>query len=115
MAYGVSVVGVLPALLTKGPLEVIRDHYTKMGSIFSLHCAISASEGDLLGWTGRSSHFFKGLDSEISQDEVSRFAVLGVAFDVNYATRQEHYRFFGDTTKPAKLRSLMVHEVEVCM
>uniref|UniRef100_A0A0E0ED80 Uncharacterized protein n=1 Tax=Oryza meridionalis TaxID=40149 RepID=A0A0E0ED80_9ORYZ len=67
-----------------------------------------------------SSHFFTGLDSEISQDEVSQFIIptfcSGVTFDVDYATRQEQFRFFGDAMKPAKLRSyvsLMVHEVEV--
>uniref|UniRef100_A0A453B9L0 Obtusifoliol 14-alpha demethylase n=1 Tax=Aegilops tauschii subsp. strangulata TaxID=200361 RepID=A0A453B9L0_AEGTS len=70
MAPGAPLVGILPALLAKGPLQVIRNAHTEMGS---------------------------------------------VAFDVDFATRREQFRFFGDAMKPAKLRTyagLMVREVE---
>uniref|UniRef100_A0A453QA65 Obtusifoliol 14-alpha demethylase n=1 Tax=Aegilops tauschii subsp. strangulata TaxID=200361 RepID=A0A453QA65_AEGTS len=63
VAAGVPLLGVLPALLAKGPLHVIRDAHTEMGS---------------------------------------------VAFDVDFTTRREQFRFFGDAMKPAKLREVEV-------
>ncbi|RLN35459.1 obtusifoliol 14-alpha demethylase-like [Panicum miliaceum] len=103
-------------LLIKGPLGLIRDHYTRLGSVFTvrlLHLKLTLVGPDV------SSHFYQGLDSEISQDEVSQFTIPtfgpGVAFDVDYATRREQFRFFGDAMKPVKLRTyaqLMVREVE---
>jgi sterol 14-demethylase len=115
---GFPLLGDLPALLTKGALELIRDRYTRLGSVFTvrlLHLKVTFLVGPDV-----SSHFYHGLDSEISQDEVSQFTIPtfgpGIAFDVDYATRREQFRFFGDAMKPAKLRTyaeLMVHEVEV--
>ncbi|CAN6205782.1 unnamed protein product [Urochloa humidicola] len=114
---GVPLLGDLPALLAKGPLELIRDRYTRLGSVFTVrvfHLKLTFLVGP-----EASGHFYHGLDSEISQDEVSQFTIPtfgpGVAFDVDYATRREQFRFFGDAMKPAKLRSyaeLMVREVE---
>ncbi|VAH00816.1 unnamed protein product [Triticum turgidum subsp. durum] len=116
-AAGAPLLGILPSLLTKGPLQVIRDAHAEMGSVFTvslLHRKVTFLVGPDV-----SSHFFQGLDSEISQDEVSQFTIPtfgpGVAFDVDFATRREQFRFFGDATKPAKLRTyarLMVQEVE---
>lgn len=110
--------GDLPALLTKGPLELIRDRYTRLGSVFTVR-SFGLNLTFLVG-PEASSHFYQGLDSEISQDEVSQFTIPtfgpGIAFDVDYATRREQFRFFGDAMKPVKLRtyvSLMVREVEV--
>ena len=115
---GVPLLGDLPALLIKGPLALIRDHYTRLGSVFTVrlfHLKLTFLVGPDV-----SSHFYQGLDSEISQDEVSQFTIPtfgpGVAFDVDYATRREQFRFFGDAMKPVKLRTyaqLMVREVEV--
>ncbi|XP_044328054.1 obtusifoliol 14-alpha demethylase-like [Triticum aestivum] len=117
MAPGAPLVGILPALLAKGPLQVIRNAHTEMGSVFTvrlLHRKVTFLVGPDV-----SSHFYQGLDMEISQDEVSRFTIPtfgpGVAFDVDFATRREQFRFFGDAMKPAKLRTyagLMVREVE---
>ncbi|KAF8669289.1 hypothetical protein HU200_051623 [Digitaria exilis] len=114
---GVPLLGDLPALLIKGPLELIRDRYTRLGSVFTVrlfHLKLTFLVGPDV-----SSHFYQGLDSEINQDEVSQFTIPtfgpGVAFDVDYATRHEQFRFFGDAMKPAMLRTyaeLMVHEVE---
>ncbi|CAN6219269.1 unnamed protein product [Urochloa humidicola] len=114
---GVPLLGDLPALLAKGPLELIRDRYTRLGSVFTVrvfHLKLTFLVGPEV-----SGHFYHGLDSEISQDEVSQFTIPtfgpGVAFDVDYATRREQFRFFGDAMKPAKLRTyaeLMVREVE---
>ncbi|RCV13575.1 hypothetical protein SETIT_2G356300v2 [Setaria italica] len=114
---GVPLLGDLPALLAKGTLELIRDRYTRLGSVFTvrlLHLKVTFLVGPDV-----SSHFYQGFDSEISQDEVSQFTIPtfgpGVAFDVDYATRREQFRFFGDAMKPAKLRTyaeLMVREVE---
>jgi sterol 14alpha-demethylase len=115
---GVPLLGVLPALLAMGPLELIRDNYVRLGSVFTLRL-FNLKVTFLVG-SEVSSHFYQGLDSEISQDEVSQFTIPtfgpGVAFDVDYATRREQFRFFGDAMKPVKLRTyvgLMVHEVEV--
>ncbi|XP_047064848.1 obtusifoliol 14-alpha demethylase-like [Lolium rigidum] len=117
VATGAPLLGVLPALLAKGPLQVIRDAHAEMGSVFTvrlLHRKVTFLVGPDV-----SSHFYQGLDSEISQDEVSQFTTPtfgpGVAFDVDFATRREQFRFFGDAMKPAKLRTyagLMVREVE---
>ncbi|CAL5083544.1 unnamed protein product [Urochloa decumbens] len=114
---GVPLLGDLPALLAKGPLELIRDRYTRLGSVFTVrvfHLKLTFLVGPEV-----SGHFYHGLDSEISQDEVSQFTIPtfgpGVAFDVDYVTRREQFRFFGDAMKPAKLRTyaeLMVREVE---
>ncbi|KAL6656784.1 hypothetical protein ACP70R_004564 [Stipagrostis hirtigluma subsp. patula] len=117
VAPGVPLLGVLPALLLKGPLALICDYYANMGSVFTV-CFLHLKVTFLVG-PDVSSHFFQGLDSEISQDEVSQFTIPtfgpGVAFDVDYATRREQFRFFGDAMKPVKLRTyvgLMVSEVE---
>ncbi|KAL5202802.1 hypothetical protein ABZP36_013754 [Zizania latifolia] len=88
-----------------------------MGSVFTV--SLLQHKVTFLVGPEESRHFYRGLDSEISQDEVSQFTVPtfgpGVAFDVDYATRHEQIRFFGDIMKPAKLRTyvdLMVAEVE---
>ncbi|KAJ1291488.1 hypothetical protein BS78_02G318700 [Paspalum vaginatum] len=114
---GVPLLGDVPALLIKGPSALIRDHYTRLGSVFTVrlfHLKLTFLVGPDV-----SRHFYQGLDSEMSQDEVSQFTIPtfgpGIAFDVDYATRHEQFRFFGDAMKPAKLRtyvSLMVGEVE---
>ncbi|XP_020201344.1 obtusifoliol 14-alpha demethylase-like [Aegilops tauschii subsp. strangulata] len=108
VAAGVPLLGVLPALLAKGPLHVIRDAHTEMGSVFTvrlLHRKVTFLVGSEV-----SSHFYQGLESEISQDEVSQFTTPtfgpGVAFDVDFTTRREQFRFFGDAMKPAKLREV---------
>ncbi|KAF7020399.1 hypothetical protein CFC21_033504 [Triticum aestivum] len=117
VAAGAPLVGVLPSLLVKGPLQVIRDAHAELGSVFTVR--LLHREVTFLVGPDVSSHFFQGLESEVSQDEVSRFTVPtfgpGVAFDVDLATRREQIRFFGDAMKPAKLRTyagLMVREVE---
>ncbi|KAF7034305.1 hypothetical protein CFC21_045339 [Triticum aestivum] len=117
VAAGAPLVGVLPWLLAKGPLQVIRDAHAELGSVFTVR--LLHREVTFLVGPDVSSHFYQGLDSEVSQDEVSRFTIPtfgpGVAFDVDLATRREQIRFFGDAMKPAKLRTyagLMVREVE---
>ncbi|CAM0907696.1 unnamed protein product [Alopecurus aequalis] len=117
VAAGFPFLGSLPALLAKGPLQVIRDAHAEMGSVFTLR--LLHRKVTFLVGPDVSSHFYQGLDSEISQDEVSQFTIPtfgpGVAFDVDLATRREQFRFLGEAMKPAKLRSyagLMVREVE---
>ncbi|CAM0906329.1 unnamed protein product [Alopecurus aequalis] len=117
VAKGVPFLGSLPALVAKGPLQLIRDAYAELGSVFTVR--LLHREVTFLVGPDVSSHFYQGLDSEISQDEVSQFTIPtfgpGVAFDVDFATRREQFRFFGDAMKPAKLRTyagLMVREVE---
>ncbi|GJN11336.1 hypothetical protein PR202_ga29519 [Eleusine coracana subsp. coracana] len=117
VALGFPLLGVVPALLGKGPLELIRDNYLRLGSVFTVR--LFRLKVTFLVGPEVSSHFYQGLDSEISQDEVSQFTIptfgSGVAFDVDYATRREQFRFFGDAMKPVKLRTYvghMVNEVE---
>ncbi|KAF0924633.1 hypothetical protein E2562_010236 [Oryza meyeriana var. granulata] len=117
MADGAPLIGILPSLIANGPVAFIRNHYEKMGSVFTV--SLLQQEVTFLVGAEVSSHFYKGLDSEISQDEVSQFTIPtfgpGVAFDVDYATRHEQLRFFGHIMKPAKLNTyvdLMVAEVE---
>ncbi|KAL6856125.1 hypothetical protein ACP4OV_018927 [Aristida adscensionis] len=113
VAPGVPLLGAVPALIARGPMALIQGYYAKLGSVFTvrlLHLKVTFLVGPDV-----SSHFFQGLDSEISQDEVSQFTIPtfgpGVAFDVDYATRHEQFRFFGDAMKPAKLRTYVPHMV----
>ncbi|CAM0870947.1 unnamed protein product [Alopecurus aequalis] len=115
LAAGFPLVG--SPLLSKGPLQVIGDAHAKMGSVFTLRL-LHRKVTFLIG-PDVTSHFYQGLDSEISQEEVSQFSIpiFGpeVAFDVDLGTRREQYGFFGDAMKPAKLRTYggrMVREVE---
>jgi sterol 14-demethylase len=115
---GIPLLGDLPALVAKGPLALIRDRYARLGSVFTVR--FPGLKITFLVGPEVCSHFYHGMDSEIGQEEVSKFTVPifgpGIAFDVNYATRCEQFRFFGDAMKPVKLRSyvsLMLAEVEV--
>ncbi|KAF0924631.1 hypothetical protein E2562_010234 [Oryza meyeriana var. granulata] len=117
MACGAPLVGVLPSLLANGPVAFIRNHYEKMGSVFTVN--LLQQKVTFLVGAQASRHFYRGLDSEISQNEVYQFTIPtfgpGVAFDVDYAIRHEQIQFFADLIKLAKLRTYveaMVAEVE---
>ncbi|KAL5202049.1 hypothetical protein ABZP36_013001 [Zizania latifolia] len=95
----------------------IRDRYEKMRSVFTV--SLLQRKVTFLVGSEESSHFYRALDSEVTQDEILRFTVPtfgpGVGYAVDHATRLEQVRFFGDIMKPAKLRTyvdLMVAEVE---
>uniref|UniRef100_A0A0E0KZR8 Cytochrome P450 n=1 Tax=Oryza punctata TaxID=4537 RepID=A0A0E0KZR8_ORYPU len=63
----------LLGLVANGSVAFIRDHYEKMGCVFTI-CLLQQKVTFLVG-SEVSNHFYKGLDSEISQDEVSQFTI----------------------------------------
>jgi sterol 14alpha-demethylase len=111
------VVGGLVRFL-RGPIPLIRREYAHLGSVFTVPI-LSRKITFLIG-PEVSPHFFKGNESEMSQQEVYRFNVPtfgpGVVFDVDYSVRQEQFRFFTEALRANKLRSYvdqMVAEAEV--
>jgi sterol 14alpha-demethylase len=111
------VVGGLVRFL-RGPIPLIRREYERLGSVFTVPI-LSRKITFLIG-PEVSAHFFKGNESEMSQQEVYRFNVPtfgpGVVFDVDYSVRQEQFRFFTEALRANKLRSYvdqMVAEAEV--
>jgi sterol 14-demethylase len=114
---GAPVVGGLLRFL-KGPIPLIRAEYARLGPVFTVPI-LNRRITFLIG-PEVSGHFFKGNESEMSQQEVYRFNVPtfgpGVVFDVDYLVRQEQFRFFTEALKSNKLRSyvdMMVAEAEV--
>nr|APU50920.1 obtusifoliol 14-alpha demethylase [Fritillaria cirrhosa] len=101
----------------KGPIVMIREEYKKLGSVFTvnvLNRRITFFVGPEV-----SAHFFKAPESDLSQQEVYQFNVPtfgpGVVFDVDYAVRQEQFRFFTEALRVTKLKSYvdqMVVEAE---
>lgn len=113
----VPVVGGLVRFM-QGPIPLIRKEYARLGSVFTVPI-LSRKITFLIG-PEVSAHFFKGNESEMSQQEVYRFNVPtfgpGVVFDVDYSIRQEQFRFFTEALRANKLRSYvdqMVAEAEV--
>lgn len=103
----------------RGPISMIREEYTRLGSVFTLGGILGHKITFLIG-AEASEHLFNGPESEMSQQEVYRFTVAafgrGVAFDVPYSVRQEQIRIFAEGLRGNKLRGyvgLMVSEAEV--
>ncbi|KAG8090609.1 hypothetical protein GUJ93_ZPchr0011g28137 [Zizania palustris] len=101
----------------RGPIPMIRQEYARLGSVFTV--GILNRKITFLIGPEVSAHFFKGNESEMSQQEVYRFNVPtfgpGVVFDVDYSVRQEQFRFFTEALRANKLRSYvdqMVAEAE---
>lgn len=102
----------------KGPIIMIREEYSKLGSVFTLNL-LNRRITFLIG-PEVCAHFFKAQETELSQQEVYRFNVPtfgpGVVFDVDYSVRQEQFRFFTEALRVSKLKSYvnqMVVEAEV--
>lgn len=102
----------------RGPISMIREEYTCLGSVFTL--TVLGHKITFLIGPEVSEHLFNGPESEMSQQEVYRFTAAafgrGVAFDVPYSVRQEQIRIFAEGLRRNKLRSyigLMVCEAEV--
>ncbi|KAL8115527.1 sterol 14-demethylase [Apium graveolens] len=91
----------------KGPIVLLREEYPKLGSVFTLNL-VNKNITFLIG-PEVSSHFFKAVETDLSQQEVYRFNVPtfgpGVVFDVDYSVRQEQFRFFTDSLRVSKLKS----------
>jgi sterol 14alpha-demethylase len=113
----VSFIGLLHTLYTKGLQAMIYEQYKKLGGVFT----VSFLWWKLTFLVGPevSSHFYQGLDSEVSVHMVA-FSVPMVGKEVGYgvdaATRNEQTRFYSDALRPSKLRSHvgpMLQEVEV--
>ncbi|KAF0935573.1 hypothetical protein E2562_034756 [Oryza meyeriana var. granulata] len=116
-AKGAPLVGVLPAVLSRGLQAVIREQHRELGSVFTLR-SLGLAVTFLIG-PESSDHFFHAAESEIAVDDVYKVTVpifgRGVGYDVDLDTRNEQHRFFAKTLRPAKLRvhaHPMVHEVE---
>ena len=104
----------------KGPIVMIRQEYSKLGSVFTLNLA--HKKITFLIGPEVSAHFFKASESDLSQQEVYQFNVPtfgpGVVFDVDYSVRQEQFRFFTESLRVNKLKGYvdqMVTEAEVCV
>lgn len=117
VAEGAPLLGVLPAILTRSLQDVIRDQYSKLGSVFTLS-SLGAKVTFLVG-PEVSAHFFHAPESEVTIADVYKVSVpilgKGVGYDIDLDTRNEQHRFFADALRPARLRShapLMVGEVE---
>ncbi|CAM8947707.1 unnamed protein product [Rhodiola kirilowii] len=110
------VVGGLVRFL-RGPIVMLREEYPKLGSVFTVDL-IYKNITFLIG-PEVSAHFFKAPETELSQQEVYQFNVPtfgpGVVFDVDYAVRQEQFRFFTESLRVSKLKGYvdqMVTEAE---
>ncbi|KAL9679030.1 hypothetical protein QQ045_016883 [Rhodiola kirilowii] len=110
------VVGGLVRFL-RGPIVMFREEYPKLGSVFTVDL-IYKNITFLIG-PEVSAHFFKAPETELSQQEVYQFNVPtfgpGVVFDVDYAVRQEQFRFFTESLRVSKLKGYvdqMVTEAE---
>ena len=102
----------------KGPVVMLREEYPKLGSVFTLNL-LNKNITFFIG-PEVSAHFFKAPESDLSQQEVYQFNVPtfgpGVVFDVDYAVRQEQFRFFTEALRVNKLKGYvdqMVVEAEV--
>ncbi|CAN6485626.1 unnamed protein product [Victoria cruziana] len=101
----------------KGPIVMIREEYKKLGSVFTLNL-LNKKVTFLIG-PEVSAHFFKAVETDLSQQEVYQFNVPtfgpGVVFDVDYSVRQEQFRFFTEALRVTKLKGYveqMVVETE---
>ncbi|KAJ4968136.1 hypothetical protein NE237_014837 [Protea cynaroides] len=105
------------ARFMKGPIVMLREEYPKLGSVFTVKL-LNKHITFLIG-PEVSAHFFKASESDLSQQEVYQFNVPtfgpGVVFDVDYAVRQEQFRFFTESLRVTKLKGYvdqMVVEAE---
>eukprot|EP00252_Welwitschia_mirabilis_P020602 TRINITY_DN5081_c0_g1_i1.p1 TRINITY_DN5081_c0_g1~~TRINITY_DN5081_c0_g1_i1.p1 ORF type:complete len:490 (-),score=56.24 TRINITY_DN5081_c0_g1_i1:234-1703(-) len=91
----------------KGPVDMIRQEYPKLGSVFTVN--LFTWKITFLIGPDVSQHFFKAPEADLSQQEVYRFNVPtfgpGVVFDVDYSIRQEQFRFFTEALRVNKLKS----------
>jgi sterol 14-demethylase len=106
------------ARFMRGPISMIREEYTRLGSVFTL--GVLGHKITFLIGPEVSEHLFNGPESEMSQQEVYRFTAAafgrGVAFDVPYSVRREQIWIFAEGLRRNKLRNyvgLMVCEAEV--
>ncbi|TKW00933.1 hypothetical protein SEVIR_8G145600v4 [Setaria viridis] len=101
----------------RGPIPMIREEYTRLGSVFT--ASILGRKITFLVGPEVSEHFFNGYESELSQREVYRLTVPifgpGVVYDVDYPVRMEQVQMFNCVLRGNKLRGFvgqMVLEVE---
>uniref|UniRef100_A0ACD5U3C9 Uncharacterized protein n=1 Tax=Avena sativa TaxID=4498 RepID=A0ACD5U3C9_AVESA len=110
----ITLIGLLPTILTKGIQATIHNLYTKYGSVFTIN--FFGSKITFLIGPEVSTHFFQGPESKISQGNFYEFTVpmfgQEVGFGVDTATRSEQRRFHIDALKPSKLRSHVNHMLQ---
>ncbi|KAM0847485.1 hypothetical protein ACQ4PT_054991 [Festuca glaucescens] len=106
-----------PSLCSKDLPSKINFLYNKYGSVFTI--SLFGNHVTLLIGPQVSTHFFQGLDSDISHGNLLEFTVpmfgREVAYGVDIATRNEQARFYVDAFRQSKLRrhfDPMLQEVE---
>ncbi|KAM3271286.1 hypothetical protein ACQJBY_041829 [Aegilops geniculata] len=113
----VNVLTLLPSLFNDGFWVTINDLYTRFGTVFTVN--FFGPKITLLVGPEVSTHFFQGLESEISFGNFAEVTIplfgQEVLYGVDAATRNEQVNFIVDVLEPSKMRSLVdpiFHEVE---
>ncbi|XP_037438955.1 obtusifoliol 14-alpha demethylase-like [Triticum dicoccoides] len=113
----VNILSLLPSLFNKGFRVTVSDLYTSFGSVFTIN--MLGPKMTLLVGPEVSTHFFQGLDSEISLGNLAEFTVpifgQEALYGVDTSTHRQQMNFMVDTLKPSNIRSLvdpMFQEVE---
>ncbi|XP_037431921.1 obtusifoliol 14-alpha demethylase-like [Triticum dicoccoides] len=118
MVNGLALLGLLPTLLKKGLPPMFNYLYVNYGSVFTVSC-FGVIKVTLLIGPEATTHFFQGLESEISHGNLLEFTVpmfgKAVGYGRDTATRMEQMRFHSEALRASRLRShvsLMLQEVE---
>ncbi|KAM3271267.1 hypothetical protein ACQJBY_041820 [Aegilops geniculata] len=118
MVNGVALLGLLPTLLKKGLPAMVNDLYANYGSVFTVSC-FGVIKVTLLIGPEATTHFFQGLESEISHGNLLEFTVpmfgKAVGYGRDTTTRMEQMRFHSEALRASRLRSHvspMLQEVE---
>ncbi|KAF8765617.1 hypothetical protein HU200_008108 [Digitaria exilis] len=105
-------------LSTKGLRATVDDQRKRMGSVFTIR--FFGLKLTFLVGPEILSHFYQGVESEISHGNMLDFMVpmfgKEVGYGVDFTTRYEQIRFYSDAlTRPSKLRvhvDPMIQEIE---
>jgi sterol 14-demethylase len=115
---GVTLIVLLHTFCTRGPEATMSYMYNKFGSVFRI--TFLWKRITFLVGPEVSDTFFQGLESEVTQGNITEFTVpmfgQEVGFGLDYATRTEQTRFFLEALRPSQLRNHvdpMIREVEV--
>ena len=118
MVNGLALLGLLPTLLKKGLPPMVNYLYVNYGSVFTVSC-FGVIKVTLLIGPEATTHFFQGLESEISHGNLLEFTVpmfgKAVGYGRDTATRMEQMRFHSEALRASRLRSHvspMLQEVE---
>ncbi|KAM0892340.1 hypothetical protein ACQ4PT_025836 [Festuca glaucescens] len=112
-----ALLALIPTLVKNGMPAVFNHLYARYGSVFMV--SPFGLKMTFLAGPEVTTHFFQGLDSEISHGDLFEFTVpmfgLAIAYAVDSATRNEQKRFHLEALRPSRLAghvSKMLQEVE---